>query len=710
MAARWANERVVQMLIDAGVFVPMPRCRDNARLVDICIRLAPQNKSAAAFRVVLAFLRAGARLPTTNDRKLTTEMVATLKRDLAIINFRTESIVHSPFALSAENARRSLDSGMREFLELVITEIPGQNIDTEALGLLLNVAAAAGDQALVDLLLRYTACVNSTATALYKDAALGFASRFGHLGVMKSLLDAGVRAKSDKTGNDALTNAVKGGYVEAVKIVVDRGATLQPSVWCDMSFQEPAVKHNHLETLPPLAAMEREVRCAAFAAACAHGQADIVACLLAAEATEEASPGVLKSHAYPLYLACLNGHADVARRLIEHGADVNQAVYADTPLIAAASSAHVDIVQLLLDSGAEPNQLDGYWAWAACESLVNMSFVILGSPPGNPEGLQSSGRPAPVSRAVISGPLDPATGAATLPNAIASTCESEWSLIKHAILELLLETASSQSIWDSAWRGGLWQAAIAHNHTAFALIMEYIPPTQETLCLASVCGSLPAITLHLDHGIRPPTSTTTTTTSQLPLHAAAYHLHPAAVSHLLTHGGADVNQLDGYSASHPIMTTPYDSKFLNTRIASLPPDAYYEFTPLLAALWGFYALLDDSHLSQEYQADMGITEFEEIVRCLLEHGARTDMGSTPLGQALDVAKEIGHKGVEQLLERQALREAGLDGFEQTVEEVLQGDWGGGGKGVVGGVEVVMGREVGWDLGDGEGGEGDGWWL
>ncbi|KAK3292927.1 uncharacterized protein B0H64DRAFT_464707 [Chaetomium fimeti] len=85
MAARWANERVVQRLFDAGMFAPTSHCEDKARLLETCIRLASQNRSATAFRVVLAFLRAGANLPTTNDRKLTTEMVATLQRTQLLV-------------------------------------------------------------------------------------------------------------------------------------------------------------------------------------------------------------------------------------------------------------------------------------------------------------------------------------------------------------------------------------------------------------------------------------------------------------------------------------------------------------------------------------------------------------------------------------------------------------------------------------------------
>jgi hypothetical protein len=273
----------------------------------------------------------------------------------------------------------------------------------------------------------------------------------------------------------------------------------------------------------------------------------------------------------------------------------------------------------------------------------------------------------------ISAPADPATGTAAVPNAIASTCEGEWSPAKHAMLELLLETASSQATWASSWRGGLSQAAVAHNHAAFDLIMEYLPPTAETLALASRCGSLPSITHHLKAGITPQTPTTD---GRFPLHETAFNLHPTAVSSLLTQG-ADVNQLDRKGT-----------------------------TPLLSALLGFHALLNDTHPSHEYQADMGIVQFEEIVQCLLDHGARTGRGETPFGKALDLARLIGHKEVERLLQERATQDSGLDRFERIVVGYCRAT-GQEGRELLEGYEPVMGKDVaGYCLDDEDDDEGD----
>jgi cytochrome c len=59
-----------------------------------------------------------------------------------------------------------------------------------------------------------------------------------------------------------------------------------------------------------------------------------------------------------LYIACEAGNAELAKLLIDRGADVNLPVsWQRTPLFAANKGGHAEIVKLLLDNGADPNQL-----------------------------------------------------------------------------------------------------------------------------------------------------------------------------------------------------------------------------------------------------------------------------------------------------------------------------------------------------------------
>lgn len=62
-----------------------------------------------------------------------------------------------------------------------------------------------------------------------------------------------------------------------------------------------------------------------------------------------------------LYLAAVQGETEIARYLLEQGADPNlesKGVSEGTPLCAAAAWGRTDIVKVLLDHGANPNQVE----------------------------------------------------------------------------------------------------------------------------------------------------------------------------------------------------------------------------------------------------------------------------------------------------------------------------------------------------------------
>lgn len=62
-----------------------------------------------------------------------------------------------------------------------------------------------------------------------------------------------------------------------------------------------------------------------------------------------------------LHNACLGGHCHIARRLVQHGASVNQisdTITRLTPLMLAARNNHVEIMEMLLGNGARPDAVD----------------------------------------------------------------------------------------------------------------------------------------------------------------------------------------------------------------------------------------------------------------------------------------------------------------------------------------------------------------
>lgn len=100
----------------------------------------------------------------------------------------------------------------------------------------------------------------------------------------------------------------------------------------------------------------------------------------------------------PLVLAIANGHLDVARALVEHGADVNKAnvmgvtpLYATIdvawvpyewspePIIAQEKTSYLDLMKLLLAHGADPNARLGRTIWSRVLSENRVWIDVAGS-------------------------------------------------------------------------------------------------------------------------------------------------------------------------------------------------------------------------------------------------------------------------------------------------------------------------------------------
>lgn len=106
-----------------------------------------------------------------------------------------------------------------------------------------------------------------------------------------------------------------------------------------------------------------------------------------------------------LYIACENGNAELAKLLINRGADVNLPVsWQRTPLYAANKGGYADIVKLLLNNGANPNQLAKSQTplHVAAENGCLECVIHLVDAGGDVNALTSNGSP-PIHLAKLSG-------------------------------------------------------------------------------------------------------------------------------------------------------------------------------------------------------------------------------------------------------------------------------------------------------------------
>ena len=84
--------------------------------------------------------------------------------------------------------------------------------------------------------------------------------------------------------------------------------------------------------------------------ACHNGHLEVARLLLKAGAAKDQAQ---TQGATPLYVACQKGHLDIARLLLEAGAAVNQARNdGSTPLFAACHNGHLEVAKLLSSYGA----------------------------------------------------------------------------------------------------------------------------------------------------------------------------------------------------------------------------------------------------------------------------------------------------------------------------------------------------------------------
>jgi ankyrin repeat protein len=225
----------------------------------------------------------------------------------------------------------------------------------------LHWAVRADDGETADLLIR--AGANVAAADRYGVQPLFLASLNASAGMIDKLLRAGADPNSaNPSGETSLMTAARTGSVEAVKILLDRGAAVdaKESVRGQTALMW-AVAQNHPAVVRLLHQRGADINAASSVFVPPAIRPDRVGQAAGAGITRQKSPSAPQGKMTPLLYAARDGNVEMLRLLLELKADIKLTdANGTSPLVFALVNGHVSTARFLLENGADPNAADGY--------------------------------------------------------------------------------------------------------------------------------------------------------------------------------------------------------------------------------------------------------------------------------------------------------------------------------------------------------------
>jgi ankyrin repeat protein len=213
---------------------------------------------------------------------------------------------------------------------------------------------------------------NVSAANRYGVTALYLAARSGDAATTRALLAAGASANTSlPEGESVLMTAAKAGNADIVRTLLTGGLAVALAVLATNSTADRVVTSGYSASAARAPsspvnranpnARERLYGQTALMWAAAEGHAEVARLLIEAGATVDEHSQNRNGQLTALHFAARAGQLDATRTLIEAGADLD-AVDADgaNALVLATLNGHLDVTGLLLEAGADPRVADRY--------------------------------------------------------------------------------------------------------------------------------------------------------------------------------------------------------------------------------------------------------------------------------------------------------------------------------------------------------------